>query len=241
MSAPDDLFIEPDQFSGVARLFPLPNLVLFPHVLQPLHIFEPRYCDMLEEALAGDRLIALCLLMPGWEADYEGRQPVLPMACLGRVASCQRLPDGHFNLLLAGLKRAAISKELPPKKTFREARVRLKEDRYAMPSAAARPALQRHLLEAFEQNLPRTAETHEQFDQLLGTHISLGTLTDILAYSLDLTVGAKQRLLAELDVDRRAAALIEHLQHSARTPAAAAQSSAAEKGSAVFPPGFSAN
>jgi ATP-dependent Lon protease len=234
MSASDDLFVQPEHFSGTARLFPLPNLVLFPHVLQPLHIFEPRYRDMLEAAMADDRLIAMGLLMPGWEADYDGRPPVLPMACLGRVASCQQLADGRYNVLLAGLKRAAISKELPPSKSFREARVRLKEDRYPMQGAAARPALQRHLLEVFAQKLPRSAEMREQFDHLLATQISLGTLTDILAYSIDLTVGAKQRLLCELDVDRRAAMLVEHLEHSDRQPAAAPSP-------AVFPPGFSAN
>ena len=53
-------------FAGTARLFPLPNLVLFPHVMQPLHIFEPRYRQMTADALAGDRLIAVVLLKPGW-------------------------------------------------------------------------------------------------------------------------------------------------------------------------------
>ena len=71
-------------FAGTARLFPLPNLVLFPHVMQPLHIFEPRYREMTADALATDRLIALALLQPGWEADYDGKPAVYPVACLGR-------------------------------------------------------------------------------------------------------------------------------------------------------------
>ena len=53
--------------AGMARLFPLPNMVLFPHVVQPLHVFEPRYRQMTADALAGDRLIAVTLLQPGWE------------------------------------------------------------------------------------------------------------------------------------------------------------------------------
>lgn len=234
MSASDDLFVQPEHFSGTARLFPLPNLVLFPHVLQPLHIFEPRYREMLEEAMAGDRLIAMALLMPGWETDYEGRPPLSPMACLGRVTSCQRVADGRYNILLAGLKRAVIRKELTPAKSFREARVRLQEDDYPMAGSSARPALQRQLLDTFARNLPRSAELREQFEHLIGTQISLGTLTDILAYSLGLSIGAKQRLLAELDVDRRALMLIEHLEHSSQHAAAAGQATA-------FPPGFSAN
>src|SRR5690554_5796627 len=104
----DDLDFDVFNFSGIARLFPLPNLVLFPHVMQPLHIFEPRYRAMMEEAIAGDQLIALAMLAPGWENQYEGRPPLLPMACLGRVATYQRLPDNRFNLLLLGLKRIKI-------------------------------------------------------------------------------------------------------------------------------------
>ena len=62
-------------FSGQARLFPLPNLVMYPHVMQPLHIFEPRYREMLEDDAGDDRLIAMAMLAPGWETDYESRPP----------------------------------------------------------------------------------------------------------------------------------------------------------------------
>src|SRR5947208_17093988 len=92
-------------FSGTARLFPLPNLVLFPQVVQPLHVFEQRYRQMTADALAGDRLIAMALLRPGWEADYDGRPAIHPVACLGRVVADQRLDDGRYNLLLRGLAR----------------------------------------------------------------------------------------------------------------------------------------
>ncbi len=47
-----DLYFDADTFSGVARLFPLPNLVMYPHVMQPLHIYEERYREMLEDAIA---------------------------------------------------------------------------------------------------------------------------------------------------------------------------------------------
>src|SRR4029079_17170823 len=69
------LEFDADTFCGVARLFRLPNLVLYPHVMQPLHIFEERYREMLEDALASDRLIAMALLEPGWETDYDRRPP----------------------------------------------------------------------------------------------------------------------------------------------------------------------
>ena len=95
-------------FSGRARLFPLPNLVLFPSVVQPLHIFEPRYRQLMEDALKDDRLIAMALLQPGWEDDYYKNPPIYPVVCLGRVHKEERLPDGRWNLLLHGLARARV-------------------------------------------------------------------------------------------------------------------------------------
>ncbi|MEX0979385.1 MAG: LON peptidase substrate-binding domain-containing protein, partial [Pirellulales bacterium] len=89
----DDLAFQAEQFSGKARLFPLPNLVLFPHVIQPLHVFEPRYVAMFKDAMEDDRLIAMSLLEPGWEGDYEGRPPVAPVACLGRIITWQAQGD----------------------------------------------------------------------------------------------------------------------------------------------------
>ena len=64
-------------------LFPLPNVVLFPGVFLPLHVFEPRYRDMVADALSGDRVIGMTLLKPGWEANYEGRPPIFPVGCTG--------------------------------------------------------------------------------------------------------------------------------------------------------------
>src|SRR5262249_30206454 len=99
-------------FGGEARLFPLPNLVLFPAVVQPLHIFEPRYRTLMADALAGDRLMALALLRPGWEEDYHQSPPVHSVVCLGKIFKEQLLPDGRYNLLLYGLARARILDEL---------------------------------------------------------------------------------------------------------------------------------
>src|SRR5215467_7574945 len=112
-----------ENFGGTARLFPLPNLVLFPHVMQPLHIFEPRYRQMTADALAGDRLIALALLRPGWESDYDGKPAIYPVACLGRVVAEQRLDDGRYNILLRGLSRVRLVEELSQGKLYRTARV----------------------------------------------------------------------------------------------------------------------
>src|SRR5438105_2395233 len=110
---------------GLIRLFPLPNLVLFPGAMQPLHIFEPRYRQMTADALAGDRLIALVLPKPGWEVDYAGSPDVHPVACLGKIVADQRTSDGCYNILLRGLSRIQILHEIPHCKAYRKAKVEL--------------------------------------------------------------------------------------------------------------------
>src|SRR5262245_6549171 len=99
------------QSGAVASRLPLTNRVPLPHVMQPLHIFEARYRQMTEDALAGDRLIAMALLRPGWEANYADRPDIHRVACLGRIVAEQRLDDGRFNILLRGLSRIRIIEE----------------------------------------------------------------------------------------------------------------------------------
>src|SRR5213596_3395375 len=85
--------------SELLPLFPLPNVVLFPNVFLPLHIFEPRYREMVADALASDRLIGMVLLRPGWERDYEGRPPVYPIGCSGVITHAERLHDGRYDIV----------------------------------------------------------------------------------------------------------------------------------------------
>ena len=92
-------------------LFPLPNVVLFPNVFLPLHIFEPRYKAMVADALKGDRLIGMVLLRPGWEGDYEGRPPVFPIGCAGLITHHEPLPDGRYNIVLRGLEKFHVIDE----------------------------------------------------------------------------------------------------------------------------------
>jgi Lon protease-like protein len=92
-------------------IFPLPNVVLFPNVFLPLHIFEPRYQQMVNDALAGERMIGMVLLQPGYEADYEGAPGVYAVGCAGLITHVERLPDGRFNIVLRGLERFRILSE----------------------------------------------------------------------------------------------------------------------------------
>jgi Lon protease-like protein len=231
----DDALFEAANFSGTARLFPLPNLVLFPHVLQPLHVFEARYRELVEEALAGDRLIAMALLAPGWEADYEGRPPLHPTACLARIVTHHRLQDGRFNLLLAGLQRIRLVRELAPAKSFREAQAIVLPDEYSAAGEIGRAMLRRRLLESFRRLSNEPSDAQSQLEPLLAGDISLGVLTDLVAYTLELGLDVKQQLLDEVDVDRRAELLLKVLTNRQRS------SAEGDLATNCFPPGFSAN
>jgi uncharacterized protein len=94
-------------------LFPLPNVVLFPAALLPLHIFEPRYRAMVGDALDAERLIGMVMLRPGWERQYEGEPAVYPIGCAGFITHADRLPDGRYNIMLRGLEKFRILDERP--------------------------------------------------------------------------------------------------------------------------------
>ena len=235
MSAFEDLAFSAEDFSGRVRLFPLPNMVLFPHVMQPLHVFESRYRELLEDALKDDQLIAMAVLSPGWEENYEGQPPLYPMACLGRVATHHRLEDGTYNLLLLGLRRVRLIRELSCSCRYRMGEVEVCDDFNPPQHATAQVAMQRQLRKAFLKMLPSLPEAQDQVDQLLGTDVSLAVLTDIISYMLDIDLRDKEALLAQLDVCRRAEMLLQHLTVAATdmSPGAAGQFS--------FPPQFSVN
>src|SRR3954454_5474201 len=97
--------------SDLLPLFPLPNVVLFPNVFLPLHIFEPRYREMVADALASDRMIGMVLLRPGWDRNYEGRPPIYSVGCSGLLTHNERLPDGRYNIVLRGIERFRILEE----------------------------------------------------------------------------------------------------------------------------------
>jgi Lon protease-like protein len=98
-------------FSGTVPVFPLPDVVFFPDAILPLHVFEPRYRAMVRDAAAGEKLIAVATLLPGWEKDYEGAPPFHPLATVGRIVELREREDGRFDLLLAGLERARLEEE----------------------------------------------------------------------------------------------------------------------------------
>jgi Lon protease-like protein len=213
------------------RLFPLPAVVLLPKVVTRLHIFEPRYRQMTEDALADDQLVTVVRLRPGADARSDPRAPIEPIACLGRIINHERLPDGRFLFLLLGLSRVRLVREIDSPTLYRQAEVELLEDVVQEPPDAA---MTHDVVELFRAGAGRHGPIDERLAHLLESELSLGILTDILVHALDLPDSVKQAFLAEQRVERRAAALVRILRKIA--------DDRADPGSArSFPPPFSEN
>lgn len=232
----EDLTFDETRFKGIARLFPLPDLVMFPHVMQPLHIFEPRYREMLNDALDSDGLIAMSILAPGWEANYEGRPKLLPQVCLGKVVTHQRLDNGRYNIMLLGMRRARIIQEVPIASSFRQAELELLDEAYPSEGEAERGEMQETLCREFQKSLPlpEGVKPKGPVQELLASELPMGVLTDLASFALPLDAGLKCRLLAECNVDRRARMLLDSLGKPWKgTPLAPATTG--------YPPRFSTN
>ena len=201
--------------SDLLPLFPLPNVVLFPNVFLPLHIFEPRYREMVADALASDRLIGMVLLRPGWDQDYEGRPPIYSVGCSGLLTHTERLPDGRYNLVLRGIERFRIVEE-DHERSYRRGVVEpLREQPLA---AADRAAIlsQRSKLESML--VPSQSPAG---DPRMPASMSDEDLVNALAQYLDLEPLEKQALLEKASLRTRAESLVELLEMKilmARTP-----------------------
>lgn len=220
-----------DEYSDIVCLFPLPNLVFFPHVVQPLHIFETRYRQMMTDALAGDRLLAMALLRPGWEEDYDKAPPIHPVVCVGRIFQEEKLADGRYNLLLHGLARARILEEVPADRLYRRARVEWLSD-VETACAETDQGLRKELSRLLGGWLASQPSYLDPLRKLLEGSHALGGLCDIFSFVLPLDLVIKQQLLAETEVERRVRLLLEHLE-----PLLAPSPGESRK----FPPDFSSN
>ena len=199
-------------------LFPLPNVVLFPNVFLPLHIFEPRYRAMVSDALTSERIIGMVLLQPGWDADYLGRPRIYQIGCAGLMTHVDPLEGGRYNIILRGLEKFRILGEVEPAdRPYRRARIEGIEETI---SDATRDLLH---------------QGRSRLEELLSTEIpGLGSkaisdedLVNALAQYLDLEPVEKQALLERDGLPARCHSLIDLLEMkviSARHPVSASQS-----------------
>ena len=182
-------------------IFPLPHVTLFPHALLPLHVFEARYRDLVKHAMAGERLIAIAALEPGFETDYHGRPPVRPVVGVGQVVGHEPLGDGRANIVLRGVTRARIESEHPSAESYRLVDAATLDDRIVtgFDGASARETLVL-LADQLALKLPSGGET---LRELARSQPQLGALVDVLSAALVTDPDDRQTLLETLDVHAR--------------------------------------
>jgi hypothetical protein len=171
-------------------------------VFLPLHIFEPRYRKMVDEALNGDRIIGMVLLRAGWEGDYEGRPPVYPVGCAGVITHAERLGDGRFNIVLRGMEKFRIVGE-DTARIYRQAHVTALPETITE-TARAEIRGERRRLEALL--VPDANETK------MPTSMPDEDLVNALAQYLEFEPVEKQALLERDGLLERCRSLIELLE-----------------------------
>jgi uncharacterized protein len=193
-------------------LFPLPNVVLFPNVFLPLHIFEPRYRQMVADALHGDRIIGMVLLRPGFEADYQGRPPIYAVGCAGVITHSQTLADGCYDIVLRGMEKFRIASE----DTSRPYRIGQVEP-LAEPIPAQETQPLRHQRQRLEAVLAAAIE-RVRAEPKFPPSVPDEDLVNALAQYLELDIVERQALLECNGVLARCRALIDLLEMKLHTP-----------------------
>ena len=191
-------------------VFPLPNLVLFPEVELPLHVFELRYRTMVREALSSERWLAMATLKPGWEADYHDSPAYHDLGCLGRFEDVEWLPNDCYNLRLLGMRRVRfgrVAREFPYRACLVEVLDDAPFDEDDPPAQMERAAL----LETARKLLPLGSEAWLAPPRT-GDDAPFEAVVNSIAQCARIATSAKLELLAVDSVVDRARYLHEHLK-----------------------------
>lgn len=202
-------------FSKPMPLFPLPDTVLLPHAVQPLHIFESRYHEMVNHCLDGAGQIAMaCFEGSKCGSDYSGMHPIRPVVCIGQIVQHESLSEGRHNILLHGVCRAKIEQVVEPDDDhqYRMARLApieaLEED--PPPLEGVREELRTMLKRPHLRRMRAAKHVAEWFDREdVSTLALLELIGSVLLHDCEL----KYLLLAEPSPDRRADIILSELHH----------------------------
>jgi ATP-dependent Lon protease len=182
---------------GNVPVFPLPNAVLFPGALLPLHVFEPRYRVMLAHCLATHRALVVARVADERDRDDAGRPRFALVAGLGFIVEHKALPDGRSNILLQGRARVALE-ELPSGDPFRRVRATVLPDVHTKVRDADRTALVA-AASAFAGELHK----HADFSFSLPKDADEGAIADLCAQHLLFDPATRQAVLEEADIAAR--------------------------------------
>jgi uncharacterized protein len=189
-------------------LFPLPRVVLFPGMILPLLVFEPRYRALVADALAGDRLVAVPRLAPGHDTEYWGSPPVCSTFGVGRIIDDVRLPDGRYRIVVSGLGRVHLLHEVQTE-PYRVARVKSQRERDTGSSAAVL-ALRASLLGQADKLTRTLGDEAARLMQLVREAPPLRCV-DLIAANLVADDAVRQRVLEADSVQSRLELLVGHL------------------------------
>lgn len=206
-------------FSGSVPIFPLPNVVFFPGTKLPLHIFEPRYRQMLVDVHRGEGLMSVVLLDRSrkLEPGEAKSPPVYSVACLGRLTRVEKLPNGLFNIDLFGLARIRILEEVETTKPYRVAKVATLKEPVSEISQARGDELLQQAFDAFNKVLRKYSQFPGEFlTRFRG--LPLGILLDILAHHIPCDSQKKQAFLEETEPLLRCDKIVETLERIYQQP-----------------------
>ncbi len=197
----------PDLAPALAELplFPLQEAVLLPGTTMPLHVFEPRYRQLVRDALASHRSLSI-VRVPDPHADMAGNPPLCAVAGAGTIVDHHELPDGRFHIIVAARERVRLD-ELPFVPPYRRARATV-----LATVASDVPRTEVAALHAAITGFARAVRAvSPTFDPALPGETELGAFCDACAGKLLLTGDARQRVLEALDLRERVRALTEAL------------------------------
>ena len=196
----------------VLPIFPLPQTVLFPGALLPLHVFEPRYRTMVKDCLSTHKAMAIALIRESPERDVNRNPLIAPVAGVGVIIDHLELPDGRYNILLHGRARVRLE-ELPFVPPYRRARA------VVLQSAPSDPT-QRDMAALLASAAAFAADIRArdpEFDFRIPPHTAPAAAADLAAHHLVLDARERQTILETLDVAERVRRTTESLalQHAA--------------------------
>jgi uncharacterized protein len=189
----------------VVAVFPLPNVIFFPQTNLPLHIFEPRYCEMIRDTIENKQMIGMFLLQPGWQDDYYGNPPIYSVGCAGELIHVENLPEGKFNILLRGINRIRAL-ETVQESPYRKVRVHILPERSSAGLKATRE-MKKSLLAKSKIFSKSVKNTDLDFSE----DSSLVEIAHSIANTLQLDPEEKRRLLEMDDCYERAQIIHEYL------------------------------
>ncbi len=192
----------------VIPIFPLPNAVLFPRTLMPLHIFEPRYRAMVSESLEAEQPIGIVLLQPSSGSESKPSPEVFSVGSMGEIFEHRDLGDGRYDIVVSGERRFEIVRFVNDDRPYRRARVRLLPE--SLPDSDSIKGTHRKLLDSFLELMQGL--DMEQVDISVVSRLDFATLVNTICAALQISPLDRQQLLEIDQMTRRSEAALRILE-----------------------------